>query len=289
MMSGARLRGLCPVGLSVLALAAMAPVHAQTQLPPPPAGVQNEAISATVPPQARGQTALGQARTLNQGGTSDPAGGGVAQAVPPVPGQPTAEQVWCSCGQRHGLSRWWWHRTQCKRYLQECALGFPEEFNEWPLGSALYAHGRTQVGNGNAARMVFYHYDFVEGSGQLNVRGRDKLAKIGQLLPATFYPVVIERTPTTPGLDEQRRATILAQLSASRFPVPPERVLIGPPIAAGLTGFEAIIVYGNQIGALQSGGAGGVGGYAGTAGLTAGGISGSAVSSGAGAGGGLGR
>jgi hypothetical protein len=145
------------------------------------------------------------------------------------------------------------------------------------------------VANGNAARMVFYHYDFVEGTAQLNVRGRDKLVKVAQLLPATFLPVVIERTPSTPGLDEQRRAVLLAELSGSRFPIPPERVVIGPPIAAGLTGYEAIFVYGNQLGALQSGGAGSVGGYGGSSGLSAGGLSGSAVTSGFGAGGGCGR
>ena len=125
------------------------------------------------------------------------------------------------------------------------------------------------MANGNAARMVFYHYDFVEGTAQLNVRGRDKLVKVAQLLPATFLPVVIERTPSTPGLDERRRAVLLAELSGSRFPSPPERVVIGPPIAAGLTGYEAIFVYGNQLGALQSGGAGSVGGYGGSSGLSA--------------------
>jgi hypothetical protein len=187
------------------------------------------------------------------------------------------------------VSRWWWHKNQCKRRLQECALGFPEEFNEWPLGSSIYAHGRTQVANGNAARMVFYHYDFVEGTSNLNVRGRDKLAKMAPLLPATFNPVVVERTPLTPGLDEQRRAGLLAAVSGSRFPVPPERFVIGPPVSAGLAGFEAIFVYGNQIGDLQSGGSGGVGGYAGSAGLSGGGLSGSAVTSGFGAGGGFGR
>ena len=145
------------------------------------------------------------------------------------------------------------------------------------------------MANGNAARMVFYHYDFVEGTAQLNVRGRDKLVKVAQLLPATFLPVVIERTPSTPGLDEQRRAGLLAELCESRFPIPPERVLIGPPVAAGITGYEAIFVYGNQLGALQSGVASGVGGYGGTPGLSGGGLSGSAVSSGFGAGGGLGR
>jgi hypothetical protein len=173
--------------------------------------------------------------------------------------------------------------------LQEWALGFPEEFNEWPLGSSLYAHGRVQVANGNAARMVFYRYDFEDGSPALNVRGRDKLAKLAYLLPTSFYPVVIERTPYTPGLDAQRRSLMLAELSAAKFCVPAERVVIGPPIAYGLTGVEAIYVYGNQIGALSAGGAGAVGGYAGSFGLGGGGLGPAAVSAGFGVGGAIGR
>jgi hypothetical protein len=187
------------------------------------------------------------------------------------------------------MSRWWWHKTRCKRALQECALGYPEEFNEWPLGSSIYAHGRTQVGNGNAARMVFYHYDFEDGGPQLNVRGRDKLAKLAYLLPMTSYPVVIERTPTTPGLDVQRRSLLLAQLSTARFCIPAERVVIGPPISAGLAGVEAIFVYGNQLSALQQGAAPGVGGYAGSQGLGGGGLSAGAVLGGFGGAGALGR
>jgi hypothetical protein len=124
--------------------------------------------------------------------------------------------------------------------------------------------------------MVFYHYDFLEGSSRLNLRGQDKLKKLAPLLPASFNPIVVERTPLTPGLDEQRRNELLAQLSGTRFPIPPERISIGPPIAAGLTGFEALIVYGNQLSALAGGGAGGPGGVAGYAGTT--GLSGAGLS-----------
>ena len=112
----------------------------------------------------------------------------------------------CTCGNRHGLSRWRWHRTQCKQYLQEHFLGYAEEFNEWPLGESLYAHFRSQAANGMAARMVFYHYDFEEGTSRLNVRGRDKLAAVAASLPTTFFPVVIEHTPKEPGLDQSRRS-----------------------------------------------------------------------------------
>jgi hypothetical protein len=164
--------------------------------------------------------------------------------------------------------------------LQECALGYPEEFNEWPLGSALYAHGRTQVANGNAARMVFYRYDFLDGSAQLNLRGRDKLAKLSRLLPTSFAPIVVERTPSTPGLDGQRKAALLAELAGSRFPVPAERVVIGPPVANGLTGVEATIIYGNQLGALQQGSAANIGGFSGAQGFDASGLSGGSVAGG---------
>jgi hypothetical protein len=132
--------------------------------------------------------------------------GAVADGV--VPGGPVDSPTFagppagtCTCGDRHGLSRWRWHRTQCKRLLQEHLLGYAEEFNEWPLGACVDAQARTQATNGLAARMVFYHYDFEEGTSQLNVRGRDKLAAVAATLPTTFLPVVVERTPRAPGLD----------------------------------------------------------------------------------------
>jgi hypothetical protein len=188
----------------------------------------------------------------------------------------------CTCGNRRGLSRWRWHRTQCKQYLQEHFLGYAEEFNEWPLGEALYAHARTQVANGLAARMVFYHYDFVDGTSQLNLRGCDKLAAVAATLPTTFFPVVVERTPTEPGLDQSRRLTLLTQLAQGSFPVPAERVVIGPRIANGMTGFEAErVIYRRQLSNLASGGWLGeraAGGFVGGGlGFDASGLSGSAV------------
>ena len=187
----------------------------------------------------------------------------------------------CTCGNRHGLSRWRWHRTQCKQYLEEHFLGYAEEFNEWPLGEAAYAHARTQVANGLAARMVFYHCDFVDGTSQLNLRGRDKLAAVAATLPTTFFPVVVERTPTEPGLDQSRRSVLLTELAQGSFPVPAERVVIGPRIANGMTGVEASLIYRRQLGNLSSGGWLGeraASGFVGSGqGFDAGGLSGSAV------------
>jgi len=134
--------------------------------------------------------------------------------------------------------------------------------------------------------MVFYHYDFVDGTSQLNYRGRDKLAAVAATLPNSFLPVVVERTPREPGLDQSRKDVLLAELGRGSFPVPSERVLIGPPIAYGMTGYEAYnAIYPRQISNLQSGGAvGGAGATSfvgGSQDFNAGGLSPGAVGVGA--------
>jgi hypothetical protein len=203
----------------------------------------------------------------------------VAVAPAGVPGAPS-----CSCGDRRGLSRWRWHRTQCKRHLQEHFLGYPEEFNEWPLGYAVYASARTQLSNAQAGHLVFYHYDFDDGTSRLNLRGQDKLAKLGLYLPTTFSPVVVERTPKEAGLDESRRLALVNALGRGSFPVPEERVVIGPPIANGMMGMEAASIYNNELNSIRSGGAitggvAGIGGFVGGGlGFDSGGLSGAAVS-----------
>jgi hypothetical protein len=129
--------------------------------------------------------------------------------------------------------------------------------------------------------MVFYNCDFVDGTSQLNLRGRDKLAMVAATLPTTFFPVVVERTPAitseAAALDQARRSVVVAQLAQGTFPVPAERVVIGPPIAYGMAGYEAVnVIYPRQLANLASGGA--VGAIAtGAAGFDAGGLTGPAV------------
>ena len=212
----------------------------------------------------------------------------LASPLPPVPSievrpaivaPPEPAGGHCSCGTRRGLSRLRWHRTRCKRHLQDKLLGYPEEFNEWALGSSLYAHGRTQVANGLAARMVFHHNDFVDGTPRLNDRGREKLAEVAATLPTVGFPVLVEGTPKSPGLDQERRLTLLAEFGRGPFPVPAERVVVGPRIAHGLDGLESQLIYQRQLQGLGQGGVlGGGGGAAGS--FDGGGLSGNAVAGG---------
>jgi hypothetical protein len=148
--------------------------------------------------------------------------------------------------------------------MQDCFLGFRSEFGAPPLGYYVYLHGRTEVANGDAARMVLYHYDFVEGGDELNPRGHYQLEKIAALLPQNFNPVIIEATPCAPGLDEARRIAVARALACGPFPVPAERVVVGRPIATPLQGMEAVIIYRNLLLNTESGGLRGGGGGAST-------------------------
>jgi hypothetical protein len=133
-------------------------------------------------------------------------------------------------------------------------LGYAREFEAPPLGYFLYLHGQTEVANGEAARMVLYHYDFVEGSDQLKPRGKYQLAKITALLPLNFNPLIIQATPEAPALDEARRVAVVRELAVGSFPVPPERVVIGRPPAIPLQGDEAERIYRNLLLNTEAGG-----------------------------------
>jgi hypothetical protein len=144
-----------------------------------------------------------------------------------------------------------------------------------PLGEAMYDNMRVQEANGEAARMVLYRYDFVTCGTDLNLRGHDQLVKIAALLSRNSFPLVIERTPENPALAEARRLVVLNELAHGPFPVPPERVVIGLPLANGLRGIESVLIYDNllrqtQTEGTQTGFGGGAAGGAGRG--TAGGV-----------------
>ncbi len=162
--------------------------------------------------------------------------------------EPNPRARGCICGGRTGFFAWRKHTAACKRHWQEHFLGYPEEFNEWPLGSSLYAHERTQVANAKVANLTFYDYDFVNESAVLNAKGRQKLSRVMQELPRSFNPIIVEQTAYAPGLDQARRQMLFTELANGAFPVPPERIMVGPPISVGLSGAEAELQYVNQIG-----------------------------------------
>jgi hypothetical protein len=160
--------------------------------------------------------------------------------------------------------------------MQRCyeCFGYPSEFGALPLGYCVFQNFQVHVVNAEIARMILYHYDFVDGSCELNYRGKAQLLKIVHLMPSNFAPLVIEATPQTPGLDEARRLTVVNVLASAQFPVPPERVVIGTSLTPGLSGREAERIYGNLLNQIQQRGLLGGGGFSstGTTGTSGGGF-----------------
>jgi hypothetical protein len=115
-----------------------------------------------------------------------------------------------------------------------------------------------QVVKGEAARMVLYHYDFVQGIGEgdlrteLNARGSRQLRKIARMMQYNAAPLVIEPS-SQPELDQERRAAVIEDLARLGADASSERVIIAYPEAIGMSGSEALDTYSNQRSNLQGG------------------------------------
>jgi hypothetical protein len=244
-----------------LVLVAASPALAQT---PPEGGAPPEGVPDGSPPAAI-QSATGAAAdvladvevpqaprpaVMPQPAPSvqpAPAGMAVAPAVGPA-------SKACSTGCAPADRRWFWQRWLAPKHAdcQAHMWGYPQEFEAPPLGASVHANFRTMVANGEAAAMVLYRYDFIGGTDVLNLHGRDQLTKIAALLRGNDFPIIIERTPEAPAVAEARRAVVLNVLAHNNIAIPPERIVIGPPIATGLSGRDAEAIAGFQIYTLRT-------------------------------------
>jgi hypothetical protein len=145
----------------------------------------------------------------------------------------------------------YWH-TRLKPCLQYTHWGYAENFVPRPLGASVYEPLQAQVTAGREAQMILYRYDFKEGIDgppeQLNAAGMRRLYKLGPWLAETPLPLLVERTPGHPDLDEARRVAVADALSnVLMIPTPVERVVVVDPAYRGLNGDEALEVYLNQL------------------------------------------
>lgn len=171
------------------------------------------------------------------------------QAVPVYPeiaAHSTPNEI--SCRQEEPRPSFW------RKWKKKKGQGAPREAYAKPLGESLYATGRTMVANGAAARLTLYQFDFVPGTDQLSVRGQQQLMRMVPLLNEHPFPLVIERTQCTPSLDDQRRLVVLNELGRVGTPIPAERVVIGIPTSAGLSGVEAQVEFRRLLQQTFSGG-----------------------------------
>jgi hypothetical protein len=164
-----------------------------------------------------------------------------------------------------------WHR-RCKARAQQAYWGYPEEFQDAPLGAMVQQHASVCIANGQSARMVLRQFDFVPGTSQLKTRGRNQLAKIADWTRMNPAPVYVAPTADDPELNEARRRTVFRELAELGCPISYAQVVIGVPAGSGLSGNEGIMIQRNlnsqtaSKGSLAGGGAGGAAGGGGASG-----------------------
>lgn len=165
-------------------------------------------------------------------------------AIAPVP----AVLPVCRCTRSRGLFDWFRRRPAacptdgCDLLCSGCNV-HPDP----PFGASYHATMQAQVARGEAALMVLHQFDFLPGEPTLNHRGRLRLQKIAHLLPQNPFPVVIESSRDNRALDEARQAGVFSELASRPFPVPAERVVIGPSPTRGLDGLDAEVIHKNLL------------------------------------------
>ncbi len=166
------------------------------------------------------------------------------------------------------------------------------------LGTCIDQMNMTQEINAEASKFVVYMHEFelnkpgvglAAGGWRLNDDGEDHVKQIAaKLNSGSAFPVVVERSRTSakPGttyqlplhlnedLDAQRRAVVVAALSAMGVRDAEQRVVVAPAFAEGQTATEASRAYSNGIRGGGGGGGGGFGGGFGFGGFGFGGFGG---------------
>jgi hypothetical protein len=144
---------------------------------------------------------------------------------------------------RCALTRWWNYRA--KPHLQYTHWGYPEFFEEMPLGSSVRAHQCEQIAQGLADRLVLYRYDFHEGSTVLNSQGQRRLSDLAVAFPHwSHLRLVIESTPENPELAIARRNHVVKLLQDRNVPA---QVEVGLPHGLGPSGDEVLLMNRNLL------------------------------------------
>jgi hypothetical protein len=153
------------------------------------------------------------------------------------------------------LRRRW--REQWKPLMQETHWGYCEYFEPVPYGSMVHEAIVRQLAKAYRERLVLYQVDFRAVDDphreQLTERGRRELARILQDMQIVPGLILIEHSRTDPDLDRQRRAYVQNLLETLGSGVPPEAVIVGPA-PGGLSGLEALTVFGKFLGSTGAAG-----------------------------------
>jgi hypothetical protein len=168
--------------------------------------------------------------------------------VVPVPG------VYCTNGQGGammggGLGNAFQHAGQA---LQDGLIGYPEEFNEPPVGFFIHETYKVMSAKADPHRFTLYKTDFLPGTNLFSPVGATRFNLMAARVTRWPGAILIEWSPDEPGLAEARRAAVVSLFERAHIPVTADRVVIAPSPFPGLLGVDAANLYNVQVTRVQA-------------------------------------
>jgi hypothetical protein len=168
-------------------------------------------------------------------------------AQPPQTPTPTGPPAVC---QRRGRLHRFFHHTA--HTLEDQFIGYPDAFVEPPLGYYVNTQLALQVAKADPHRFTLYRSDFLPGTNRFSPIGASRFNLMVPRLAGSAGPIIVEWTPDQPTLGQARRQAVLATLERVGWPIPDERVVIGPSPYPGAMGVEAASNFGNTVARSQA-------------------------------------
>ena len=164
-----------------------------------------------------------------------------------------------------------WPSLDCCCYNTH-SMSIPDRL---PLGSVNRAHYHTMQTNGEAGDFILYRCEFVDESCELTPFGKDHIAEIAARMPATPFPVIVQRSEynANPELDDARRRLVAQILCDFGNADAANRTIVSQPYSNEQNSIEGQIDYYRMIstrgfgGGVGGGFGGGFGGGGGGGGL----------------------
>jgi hypothetical protein len=144
-----------------------------------------------------------------------------------------------------------------KERMRRSHWGYPQYFEEQPLGFSIRTSLDRQIEHGRAARLMLHHMDFhpegTERAGQLTVHGQARVRRLSEKCLQRGMPLGIELVNDSEGINKTRRESVLAFSETAGLGLTPDMIVTrSEPHRIEAT--EAVIIQNNLLKQTLSGG-----------------------------------
>lgn len=144
-----------------------------------------------------------------------------------------------------------------KEHMRRSHWGYPEYFEEQPLGFSVRTSLDRQIERGRAARLMLHHMDFhpegTERAGQLTVHGQARVRRLAEKCLQRGMPLGIELVNESEDINKTRRESVLAFSETAGLGLTPDMIVTRSE-PHRIEAAEALIIQNNLLKQTLSGG-----------------------------------